>query len=1546
MDKNINIKITTKADAKAINTVADRVKTLGNTSRTTTNSVKGLDNSVGSFVKRNNSLKNTSKQFDNIGNSVKKTAKDFDNLDIKTKTSSSSMASYSNAISRVQSKLVKFAAVVVPILTVAKASKELYTQGINYNKTIESLSSGLGTLAVVTSKNIDSTGKYLTIQEKYALANREATKSIEELTKINASTPHTLDQTVEIYKAMYASMKNVGVSNREMIDLTQKLSVTAGSAGIEFNQLLAGVDGLATGTVMSNSELGRLLGSLGLTNETLKKSSNIYETINSKLKDVQPLETYDTAVSNLSNSFNILAGASVEPFFDDVKKGINSTSNLLTKLTTQVNNFYDNFKEIDELTTINQLNKRAIDVYSQIEEKTKSLEETSLFEKMFGKGGDGKIKAEIRALNLELIALNKQYENTITKEETNKKRTLVAKKNTNEKVDTPADIAKKIKQQQDAYNSFIQITGSEYEKWLNSTNQKMVSLANSGVLTAQQLQTAWDSMENEYEINLKIKQIDQDSLEYESMLEGQLALIDSTNAWGNSLDGVAGSIANVMGSFKNLYKLDLKQKKQQNKIDTKYAKTKAKYAEDSIEYIEAENDWIMQTSQNKQNAQNAEIAGYANLAGAMAGAFEQGSAGAIAFQTIQATLGIASSWTAIAQAWALGYPQNIAAVAMVASNVMPIIGTLSSMGGGSGGGSASYSQQEIDKFNIEGTYNPVIERLDRQIELLRAIEKNGSASALEVAKAAVTFQRDYALFVNENLSELHTSINASWGTNQGTAKGRLGSEAALEEYLGFNLANVAADESARINKNVLKQSFNFMKLIQAANTDLVKGTDWQILFDKGWEKAGSPGQMNKIRIAELTSEFQGLLSEYTLSLLESMDELTDAKEDFEGYYDSLTGTNFYEEKKLKKAYDEVESLTKGQPLSSYLQTEIENIESLKAHLTESDIATLLLEDPEKLEKQLAIIENLQDKTGMVFDAGARAALDYMDSIEQVAGMMETSIQNTKTWRDDLKTDMQLAQDLASSIDITYLAKDIEELNSLFINLKDSTYGLTDAGLELLQANKSLIEDYTDIIKEIDNIISPKTLTLDSITVKDASLDTAEDILEQLKEAKQAEIDRVTEENNNRKTELQERQKQLKEEQKTVQNLVKAFENTTKSLNSTYRDIMGLSENADSFTVAEYNRLYKEIKDGIENKADVSSLTSDFSKYATSYAEYIKADSRTSEEYERRLKTLANSVKDLAGKSESATLNDLNKSLESSTLVLNSIDKQIEALDINLQTAINSVNSTYIQQMQGLKSALENSFKNNTNNTSNTDNINPNIAAAFKEVLGRTPDINSAGYSYWENALLNNPTVTEDNLSVSVAKGANNYEDIDKSLNWLAANNIKYGQDLINKNYAASNISDKEANTLLDKYGISDYDSSSLYGLNYELFKKVVSSKVIPFANGGIVQGGRGGVIGHIGEKDYSELIIPLDGRDFFGLEELKDLIRGQNEVIQDNISRTTIIQTSSYIKEEKTQKENDVLEKIVAELRRLNIISSKHAEATKKVLKTQKQTLLKDLQGA
>lgn len=215
------------------------------------------------------------------------------------------------------------------IYAIQRAFTETITAGFEFSRQMEESKAGLQALSLaIQDKNIPLT-------ERMTTATKEASIVMAELQKINAKTPHTLDQTNQIYKAMYVSMKNVGASSQDIINLTQKLSVASGAAGIEFNSLLAGVDGLATGTVLANSDLGRFLGSLGLTNDALKGSTDVVKLLNETLQDFKAIDTITTATSNLKNEWGSLSESLTRDIFVGAKSGMNELSSLMKNISEE-----------------------------------------------------------------------------------------------------------------------------------------------------------------------------------------------------------------------------------------------------------------------------------------------------------------------------------------------------------------------------------------------------------------------------------------------------------------------------------------------------------------------------------------------------------------------------------------------------------------------------------------------------------------------------------------------------------------------------------------------------------------------------------------------------------------------------------------------------------------------------------------------------------------------------------------------------------------------------------------------------------------------------------------------------------------------------------------------------------------------------------------------------------------------------------------------------------------------------------------------------------
>lgn len=1068
-------------------------------------------------------------------------------------------------------------------LAAAAAVGALAKAGVEYNAQIEKLTNGLTTLNVLTSKNIDSNGKAITLEQKYNLARRESIETMQKLNAINLETPHTLDQTVQIYKAMYTSMKSVGVSSEQMIDLTKKLSIAAGSSGIEFQQLLSGIDGLATGTVEVSSELGRFLKSIGLTNEELKKSSNIYETINNKVKDVKGIIGYEEAVSNLANSFDQLTGELVEPFFDDVKDGITGLAGMFNDLTKSVTLFYDKIKSISELSTKDQLNRRAVEVSERIKTIQEDLKDPSFFQ------SSGKLSAELRAANLELLAINHQFEMINKQNETGlvslgKERneaeiikmtgTELAKFNlvldenveklkkagateeeinifrkksiedfnksqdkaTKESISLNNDLNNALKEMSQVGMNDYQIAiesikdktaewivaGANYNEVIAKQKQLMeeLNLQNSLSIASEQLsflEKKAQLMTDEYEkaklllelkyaqnlldiegrnipiddkqrlieqetelYNLTLQRIELDrNTEFndtlknfqDDALERQIALNESMYEFGDSFDGIAKQVSTASKAIINMNTISIKAKKEESKLNDKYSKEFLKYANDEVKTKELITQYDKDSGQLKQQNLEAEMAGYANLAGAMAGAFEQGSAGAIAFTTLQATLGIASSWTAIATAWALPFPSNIPAVAMVASAVMPIIGQLTSMGGsgGSGGGggssSKSYSQTEIDKFNIEAEYTPMIGRLDRQIELLEKIERNGSAGAIKVDLAGITFEKDYKLLANEFLTNVHNKLKSNWGLGSGA---RASNEKQFENMLGFNLGDMVGGDF-QIDKNSLKQGLNLMKLVETinANWDYFHNSGFGVLLDKDWKQAGDPMSMTIARIGQITNDTQELLHEYTMSLLDSMQDLKDAKEEYISIYEELTDSRVFTDKKLVDAFKSFDSLlATGESYADYIYKEINNLQNLEKFLTSDKIEILLSQDPTKLKAQLDLLDELKRETGLTFQNGAKDAVDFLESIKLVSEALVTSRNNINSFVESFMSDYDLLEMQSQKMG-TGIAKSFDELFLQFQTMASDVVGLTDEELSYLEATKSYLEKQND--KEIEAI---------------------------------------------------------------------------------------------------------------------------------------------------------------------------------------------------------------------------------------------------------------------------------------------------------------------------------------------------------------------------------------------------------------------------------------------------------------------------------------------
>lgn len=591
---------------------------------------------------------------------------------------------------------------------------------------------------------------------------------------------------------------------------------------------------------------------------------------------------------------------------------------------------------------------------------------------------------------------------------------------------------------------------------------------------------------------------------YDDMLESQLELNSALYDFGDGFGEVGNKIAGVSKSLATMQNADLKSKKELAKLDDKYAKEFKKYSKDKIKTKELTIAYEEEEQQLKEQILMNQIGGLSEFAGQSKQFFGEQTT---AYKTLQAieAVGHAARMTAMAAE----LPGQITSLSVNIANALagqgsiPVVGfalvvgmaallaglgVMSAGGGGGGGasgggGSKKPSQFDIREQELEDLYTPMTDRLDRQIELLESIDKQGSASALSLIGSKISFEKDYALAVNEINKKLPTDVRG-YGLDFNNAL------APIEAALGFNIADVIRIKKSGWDKSekriytdfgALNSGYNMMKLISAYFEDTSKNSAIAALF----------GGHNALNLA--ANELQATLGDFTSGIVDSLDDLKDASSDFKDHYDTITGSMHYENKKLAQAFSDVQALTNGKTFAEYLKQNIDEIDTLSNTFSDAVVNTLLSQDPADMAKQLAVLEDLQNQTGLVFKGGAKDALDFLESIELVATAMSTSSSNIKDFIDGFKSEDLLALDLSNKLG-TNLALNYDDLALKFKDMASDIYGLTDAELEFLDANKSYIEriqdakkqaleDELELTKSSVSTIQSMSNSLDSVVLK-------------------------------------------------------------------------------------------------------------------------------------------------------------------------------------------------------------------------------------------------------------------------------------------------------------------------------------------------------------------------------------------------------------------------------------------------------------------------------
>ncbi|OCL99516.1 hypothetical protein AAX29_00557 [Aliarcobacter thereius] len=592
----------------------------------------------------------------------------------------------------------------------------LASEGFKLNETFQVLNNSLTMSSAVTMSNINIIGQQLSTQEKYALANVKATKSLELLQKASLNTSLSFEQNVKMYDTMYLSMQKTGASTEDMVYITEKLAVAVGDK-VDFNSIIAGVDGLADGTVMANSDLGRFLKSIGLSNEAIKESTDVVGLFKDKLSGFESLDSYSSKISKLGNAKDELAKNIMKLPFDYIESKIPKTTSLLNSWAKAMNelnveisnasklNSYDDlilkqYKLLGEIARvkkdkfmwdsdqkrqIKELNAELEIVFQKLENIRKQDEALANTQRAIDLTEYKKVIQEVLdPTSLKIDEINQKYikmQNSF--KEAKEDETLLIEswiKELDKLNETSSTNIKSLDNLNKAYQEIAQIGMSDYQKSLLGITTQTQSWIDAGVNLNEALK-AQKLLINNLNSEKNIKNIDDEFETYNSMLEAQLRLNEATSDWNSNLTGTSAALADVSTAMSKLGKVTLVNLQEEAKLKAKYDKDREKSKNNPTKLQEIELKYLKDKGELEKSNTNAMLKGYSDLAGAMSTLFKDGSKEQAAFQIAQTSLALVEGTRAVLSA-GTGDPYTAPArMVAMAAMVAPLLKNIGVMFG-------------------------------------------------------------------------------------------------------------------------------------------------------------------------------------------------------------------------------------------------------------------------------------------------------------------------------------------------------------------------------------------------------------------------------------------------------------------------------------------------------------------------------------------------------------------------------------------------------------------------------------------------------------------------------------------------------------------------------------------------------------------------------------------------------------------------------------------------------------------------------------------------
>jgi len=897
--------------------------------------------------------------------------------------------------------------------------------------------------------------------------------------------------------------------------------------------------------------------------------------------------------------------------------------------------------------------------------------------------------------------------------------------------------------------------------------------------------------------------------------------------------------------------------------------------------------------------------------------------------TTETTKQSALATTALVAQLQLPFPANIPAYAAVAG----VIASLGIAVGGSGGGGVSISEPE--KFGVGtsfGMSNKESESIASSLDLMSSFSEPQYQEISKMAKSMYKLERSMGNFVNRairvsggDISEFESTSSTSSGFD--TSRNLI-----TRPYEDFSkgLNNILGDKvGGAISDYINVVSLGALGGLDKAIGSVFGGSTSTTLFDYGVV-------LGEQTVGDLINGFEGSLfqtsktvkdggwfhsdkTSYNTVLSEMDDRLEQDLENIVGsIYDSLlsgaeilkldmgevssTLSNvMIEEAKISfnKSGDEIE-----EDFAAYISGVSDTLaESVFGEVLAGyeKVGEGLLETASRVATGISVTESLleylNNKTNFKHVIPATQSLiglfeDIEDFADQTSSFYSTFYTDEEKLNNAINTTNSIFKDLGISVPSTN-----EEFKSLVQGLDLNTTSGQEAYKTLLNvadtfkivgdSADSIYQERATLQQQVFNLIaSENEKRAAAIVGLDQSNRVYQDFIFAVEDAQKAIAD-----------ETKEKQKALESERTALNDYITDITSNISALEGV---LGGITSTIDKLKAATLGSSYS-----LQNFHDLMSSSLSLAQ-TDNYAEYAdtlnKAISASSVLYEDA--NFAN--KDDKIFAQMTALNQFG-SLEETTLTqidyLEKIEENTRGTLLGITDAITAMGQNVSGSMQDIVSSV---IANNADyaglvNGAKDQTLGGDwenrIYGAYRAITGRTPDAN--GMAYWLGRTdLQDANTTE--LYTAMARGANNEADVYKAVKWLAQNtNGSYGQNLAAKSADAGIISQSSFLDMVYQYGLGrSPDSGKQYWLDQNLSAKELLSRFprgaemagetyMPFADGGLIQGGKGGVLGLIGEKDYDELVLPLkDPNDPLQMRSVVTLLQKLNNKIEELIGVT------------------------------------------------------------